>query len=207
MVRTGDYYGRSEVTERDESNKALRQAAKQGKTEIVRVLMDDPRSDPSATNNFALKWAIKGGYDEIIDMLMGDERVQDKLHLLPMNAQKKLKEWELMESVEFERGKDPKEAMKIGAAALKVFRCGHCGSPTDEFGTPLKFDSPEFQKTVDIIEKMNDETTEYMDCDTCISEFESESRQREEEYERQAEAQAEWEQTQNDAEENYYGTH
>lgn len=293
-VTTGDYYGRSDRTERDESNKALRMAARYGKINTFKVLFNDSRSDPSATNNFALKWAIKEGHDEIVDILLSDERVQDKLHLLPKNIQKKLRDWDLMESVQFERGRDAKRAMRIGfdpdiieflewvksnyqldkssdeylgyinlsydlfrfgkpreifekfvedwkrylpmmkdmglymdeipdieetkilfepsdnvlesvqfergktpgesmgigkhSEDLKVYRCGYCGQPTDEYGTPIPFESDEFKRVTGIIDDMDDTTTDLTHGECCD---EARAREEDEKAEYEAEAQEE----------------
>ena len=75
----GRYWG----NERDESNKTLRYAARAGNWEIFKLLFDDPRSNPSATNNFALKWATLNNHWKIVDELLKDKRVRNKISLLP----------------------------------------------------------------------------------------------------------------------------
>lgn len=158
---------------RDESNRALRIAARDGKINTFKVLFNDPRSNPSATNNFALKWAIKGDHWDIVKILLTDERVREKIDLIPKNAKQKLKDsglaekYGLFESYNFERGKDPKKTMKIGKEALKVYRCGHCGQPTEKSGAPISFGSDEFERVTDIMDRMKDQTTEYVICDSC----------------------------------------
>ena len=184
--------------ERDESNRALRNAARDGKINTFKVLFEDPRSNPAATNNFALKHAIKGGYWEIVDILLTDKRVREKVHLIPKNAQQKLKdaglakEYGLFESVKFERGKDPREVMGVGKEALKIYRCGQCGTPTDQYGHELKYDTPEFKRAVEIIDQMNDQTTETTWCNSCATEAEREQAEAEARYE----AEVEWQEEQ-----------
>jgi len=187
--------------ERDESNRALRSAARDGKINTFKVLFNDRRSDPSATNNFALKWAIKGGYWDIVDILLTDERVREKINLLPKNTIKQLKEspyfkddYGLFESINFERGKDPRETMGVGKHSedLKVHRCGYCGAPTDEEGHEIPYDSEEFRRVTEIIEDMDDQTTELNTCDSCHYGMEMENR----EAEARAEAELAWQEEQ-----------
>lgn len=65
----------------------------------------------------------------------------------------------------FERGQDPLKAMDIG---IKIYRCGHCGTPTDENGVPLT--GEELKRVTDIIDEIGDSKTELLhgkDC--CIN--------------------------------------
>lgn len=191
---------RRKTYERDESNKALRNAARDGKINTFKVLFNDPRSNPAATNNFALKHAIRGGYWDIVDLLLTDERVREKVHLIPKTAQQKLKdsglakEYGLFESVNFERGEEPGKSMGIGKHSkdLKVYRCGQCGTPTDKHGHELKYGSPEFQRTVEIIDQMDDQTTEKTWCDTCAND----AAQHDADAEARYEAEIEWQEEQ-----------
>ena len=211
-------YGRdySRQIDRDESNKALRMAAKHGKTNTFRVLFNDKRSDPSATNNFALKWALKGDYWDIVEILITDEDVLKKIPLLPKNAQKKLKDSGRVDNVygidwlvesEFERGKDPKDAMEIGSAALQIWRCGHCGAFTDDLGVKIDPDSKEWERAKQF-SKMAGTNVTKSTCDECYDEMiyqqEMESQAREQEYERQKEAEAEWRAAQEAGDYDYY---
>ncbi len=302
-------YGRGKRKYRDESNRALRFAARDGKINTFKILFNDKRSDPSATNNFALKHATKGEYWDIVNMLLKDERVQSKLDLLPSNVKNQLRVRDLMESVDFKRGQDPKDAMGIGYNAnvlkfidwverdfqfdkshpdyfgyinigyavewddgeerafkdkdledgyrkfvkdwkrflpllaeknryltspphydetiisderilgetpileavnfergkepgeamgigkhskdLKVYACGNCGAPTDEWGEEIPYDSDEFKRVTGIMDDMNHQTTEKVTCNTCYHDMEREETRRQEEYE--AEEQQEWE--------------
>lgn len=197
--------GWSDEPIRDESNRALRMAAKYGKPNTFKVLFNDPRSNPSATNNFALKWAVKGGHWDIVDILLRDKRVQEKLHLLPKTTQSILKSRGLMESVQFERGKDPKEGMKIGSSALVVHRCGQCGKFGDEEGETYVQGTPAWNRAQKISE-MPGSKTEHFTCEDCMEEMiyhqEMEAQARQAELEAQAEAEAEWRAAQED---DYHG--
>lgn len=64
----------------------------------------------------------------------------------------------------FERGIDPKKAMDIG---IKIYRCGHCGTPTDENGVPLT--GEEFKRVTSIIDEIGDSKTELLHGDCCIN--------------------------------------
>lgn len=44
-------------------------AAEKGYTEVVKLLLQDDRVDPSANDNEAIKWAASGRYVEIIKLL------------------------------------------------------------------------------------------------------------------------------------------
>jgi ankyrin repeat protein len=52
------------------NNLPLRTACTKGYTEIVRLLLNDPRVNPSAANNQALESAVEFGRVEIVRMLM-----------------------------------------------------------------------------------------------------------------------------------------
>ena len=96
------------------------------------------------------------------------------------------------ESLDFERGQDPKKALDIGQ---KGYMCGNCGAPTTEIGENIGPDSEEYQRILDL-EVKTPEKVEKNYCADCYYN----DRAREEEFERQAEAQAEWEQAQHDSE-------
>jgi hypothetical protein len=49
-----------------EDNAAIRVASEEGHTEIVRLLLQDPRVDPSAD---AIKIASANGYEDIVQLL------------------------------------------------------------------------------------------------------------------------------------------
>ncbi len=58
-----------------EDNKAIRWASFQGNTEIVKMLLEDPRVDPSAENNWAIQSASIHGHTEVVRLLLEDPRV------------------------------------------------------------------------------------------------------------------------------------
>jgi len=59
----------------DALNFAFRLAAENGCTEIVKLLLDDPRVDPGANDNYAIRMAGKIGCTEIVKLLLDDPRV------------------------------------------------------------------------------------------------------------------------------------
>ena len=64
---------------RDESDYAIRHAAANGHTEVVKLLLKDKRVDPTARNNFAIRWAAKKGYQDVVRLLLKDKRVIESL--------------------------------------------------------------------------------------------------------------------------------
>lgn len=192
---------KDKFNEQDISNAPIKIAAKRGFFNIVRLLMNDPRVDPSAANNFALRWSFHEGHEEVARLLLKDPRVRNKVDLLPKTKLDELKERGLLESVNFIRGKDPKSTMKIGVSSdeLKVYRCGHCGNITDEYGYIIPEGDPEYQRSVDIINKMDDKSTVRTFCDECQYEQEMEA-QAEEERRREEEEQERWRWDQEDDE-------
>jgi hypothetical protein len=46
-----------------------------GNTELMRMLLADPRVDPSVDENSAIKWAAIRGHDQVMRMLLADPRV------------------------------------------------------------------------------------------------------------------------------------
>ena len=75
------------------------------------------------------------------------------------------------ETLDFERGRNPKKALDIGKEAIPVYRCGRCGSFTDINGKEYDYDSPEFTRSQEIDKNMQGETTEDVECDDCISQL------------------------------------
>ena len=53
---------------------ALRWAAQNGRSEIVRLLLEDGRSDPSVRGNLAIRWACQNGHVETVKVLLQDGR-------------------------------------------------------------------------------------------------------------------------------------
>jgi ankyrin repeat protein len=58
-----------------DDNYAIKLASSNGHTEIVRLLLDDPRVDPAASANYAIKLASANGYTEVVKLLLDDPRV------------------------------------------------------------------------------------------------------------------------------------
>lgn len=73
------------------------------------------------------------------------------------------------ESINFERGLDPKEAMKIGT---KLYRCGRCGTYTDPSGNPLDGDDFQEMERIDKIYAQFGEATVKLVNGNCCQEDE-----------------------------------
>ena len=56
-------------------NVAIKMASINGHTEIVKLLLADPRVDPGDGKNPAIKWVVFNGYTEIVELLLKDSRV------------------------------------------------------------------------------------------------------------------------------------
>jgi ankyrin repeat protein len=54
---------------------AIRLASQRGHSEVVKLLLEDKRVDPSACNNEAIRWASKNGHLEVVKLLLQDGRV------------------------------------------------------------------------------------------------------------------------------------
>uniref|UniRef100_A0A6C0C5D5 Uncharacterized protein n=1 Tax=viral metagenome TaxID=1070528 RepID=A0A6C0C5D5_9ZZZZ len=54
---------------------ALRIAAKNGFSDIVKILLDDGRSDPASLQNYAIKIASENGFANTVKLLLQDKRV------------------------------------------------------------------------------------------------------------------------------------
>ncbi len=54
---------------------AIRIASANGHTEIVKLLLNDPRVDPSSGDNYAIRHASEIGYIDIVKLLLNDPRV------------------------------------------------------------------------------------------------------------------------------------
>ena len=57
-----------------DNNKAIQVASEKGQTEIVRLLLNDRRTDPLVDGNYAIKWATIKGHTEIVKLLSADNR-------------------------------------------------------------------------------------------------------------------------------------
>lgn len=58
-----------------DNNRIIGKAVQDGYTEVVRLLLKDPRVDPSAQDNYAIQAASDSGYTEIVELLLKDPRV------------------------------------------------------------------------------------------------------------------------------------
>jgi hypothetical protein len=76
---------------KDEKHPCIRRAAKDGKLEVVEILLKDGRSDPSYRNNFALSAALSNGDVEMVRFLLNDKRVIDNIHYMTPASQSRLK--------------------------------------------------------------------------------------------------------------------
>ena len=56
-------------------NKLFMNSAKNGHTEVVNLLLKNPRVDPGSNNNYAIKWASECGHTEVVKLLLKDSRV------------------------------------------------------------------------------------------------------------------------------------
>jgi hypothetical protein len=54
---------------------AIRLASKYGHVEVVNLLLNDPRVDPSFYNNDAIRWASENGQVQVVTLLLKDPRV------------------------------------------------------------------------------------------------------------------------------------
>ncbi len=50
-------------------------AVENGKIEVVKLLLQDKRVDPSANHNHAIRWAIEKGFSDVVEILLQDNRV------------------------------------------------------------------------------------------------------------------------------------
>ena len=57
------------------TQRAFLEAVRSGRTDVVRLLLTDPRVDPSTGDQFACKDAVQHGYTEIVRLLLADPRV------------------------------------------------------------------------------------------------------------------------------------
>ena len=59
------------------NNYAIRWASNNGHLEVVRLLLNDSRVNPSANNNEAIQRASKRGHFEIVELLRSDYRFRE----------------------------------------------------------------------------------------------------------------------------------
>ena len=74
---------------------ALRLAAANGRTEMVKMLLEDGRVDPTAKHNYALRWAVTNGHMETTRLLLSNEEVQDFIKENPVHFESMLKYTEI----------------------------------------------------------------------------------------------------------------
>ena len=48
---------------------------------LVRVLLADPRVDPTAENNYAVKLASQNGHTKVVELLLKDPKVRASAHV------------------------------------------------------------------------------------------------------------------------------
>ncbi|RKP18107.1 hypothetical protein ROZALSC1DRAFT_30161, partial [Rozella allomycis CSF55] len=58
-----------------DENYAIRVAARNGHTEIVKYLLTNPRVDPRANGNYAIQRASKYGHADVVKLLLADPRM------------------------------------------------------------------------------------------------------------------------------------
>ena len=58
-----------------DDNYAIIWASKNGRTEVVKLLLAIPEVDPTAKHNYAIKWASVNGRTEVVKLLLADQRV------------------------------------------------------------------------------------------------------------------------------------
>jgi hypothetical protein len=109
---------------------ALRWASNYGHTETVKVLLA-AGADVHAQDDYALRWASEHGHTETVKVLLA---AGADVHALRWASNyghtetvKVLKDWiakekGLKESINFERGLDPKKSMKTGKFAPRYFK-------------------------------------------------------------------------------------
>jgi ankyrin repeat protein len=67
-----------DITTRD--NQAMKNACTKGHVQILKLILADPRVDPSFSNNVALLLACKGGHVPIVQLLLQDDRIDPSLN-------------------------------------------------------------------------------------------------------------------------------
>ena len=58
-----------------DDNYAIQLASYNGHTEVVKLLLDDPRVDPTVGNNFAIRMSSEYNHPDVVKLLLQDERV------------------------------------------------------------------------------------------------------------------------------------
>ena len=62
------------------NNQAIRYASHYGHTNVVKLLLLDPRVDPTIDNNFSVSWASRYGHDKVVRLLLSDHRVDPSVN-------------------------------------------------------------------------------------------------------------------------------
>ena len=52
------------------SDYTMMKAIQKDKIEVVKLLLQDKRVDPSAEDNYAIRWASANGYTEVVKLLL-----------------------------------------------------------------------------------------------------------------------------------------
>ena len=58
------------------NNLAIREASEYGYVDVVELLLDDPRVNPSTDNNYAIREASVNGNIKVVKLLLKDSRVE-----------------------------------------------------------------------------------------------------------------------------------
>ncbi|MFA5154115.1 MAG: ankyrin repeat domain-containing protein, partial [Clostridia bacterium] len=90
---------------------------KYGKTEWVKFLIDQG-ANVNTGDSIPLEWAVIKEYNDIINILLkaGAKPYSHKVNFTKIKKSNKKDNFTLGESINFERGLDPKDAMDTGAA-------------------------------------------------------------------------------------------
>lgn len=63
-------------TSTDDADSLSGHASRKGHVEVVRLLLQDERVDPSAADNYAIRWASENGHTEVARLLLHDGRAR-----------------------------------------------------------------------------------------------------------------------------------
>ena len=62
-----------------DTNDVFSMSCMNGNTEIVKLLLTDPRVDPGAINNYAINWSSENDHVEVVKLLLNDSRVTSSM--------------------------------------------------------------------------------------------------------------------------------
>jgi hypothetical protein len=102
--------------DQDQTNFCIRRAVKNGHLDVVRVLLEDGRSDPAYKSNSALSSALLNNDEKMCKLLLTDERVNNAIKYMGETSKKRLKKMGLLvkESLSFERNGGSFSSLNIG---------------------------------------------------------------------------------------------